>query len=148
MAGVNRNAQVIWNGSLMEGAGKIVGGSSGTLKNLDVTWASRTAEPEGKTSPEELIAAAHASCFSMGLSAALAGQGHAPEELNVNATSTFVVDQEGPRITNMHFDVKGKVSGIDQATFATAVQGAAEGCPVSKALKGNVEITADAELVS
>lgn len=147
MAEANRTAQVVWNGSLMEGAGKITNTGSGTIKNLDVTWASRTEDPGGKTSPEELIAAAHASCFSMGLSAALAGEGHAPQELTVDATSTFVVDQNGPRISAMHFDVKGKVDGIDQGAFATAAQGAAEGCPVSKALKGNVEISVDAQLV-
>jgi lipoyl-dependent peroxiredoxin len=141
-----RHAEVSWRGSLLEGAGRIESTGSGAIGGLEVTWASRS-EPEegGRTSPEELIAAAHASCFCMALSHGLAEAGTPPEELRASATATFV---PGTGITTIKLDVTGTVSGIDEAAFQTAAQGAAENCPVSKALAGNVEITLDARLES
>jgi osmotically inducible protein OsmC len=139
-----RTAQVSWSGSLMEGAGRIESTGSGALGGLDVTWASRSEPSEsGRTSPEELIAAAHASCFSMALSHGLAQQGTPPDKLNVKATSTFV---PGTGITQMQLEVKGRVEGLSEDQFKEAAEQAKENCPVSQALKGNVEITLDAKL--
>jgi osmotically inducible protein OsmC len=141
-----RTASVTWHGSLMEGSGTIDSTGSGAIGGLEVTWAAR-AEPEqsGRTSPEELIAAAHASCFSMALSHALAQDGTPPQELKVTATSTFV---PGTGITQMKLDVTGAVEGMDEVAFAEAAEGAKANCPVSKALAGNVEIVLDARLES
>jgi osmotically inducible protein OsmC len=141
-----RTASVTWHGSLLEGSGTIDSTGSGAIGGLEVTWAAR-AEPEqsGRTSPEELIAAAHASCFPMALAGALAKAGTPPQELRVTATSTFV---PGTGITQMKLDVTGTVEGLDEAGFAEAAEGAKENCPVSQALKGNVEILLDARLAS
>jgi lipoyl-dependent peroxiredoxin len=116
---------------------------SGAFGPLDVTWASRTEESGGRTSPEELIAAAHASCFSMALSGALARAGTPPERLEVSATVTFV---PGTGITKSALTVRGSVPGMDEAAFVEAAEGAKVGCPVSKALAGGPEITLDASL--
>ena len=141
-----RHAEVTWEGSLLEGSGKIESTSSGALSDLDVTWASRSEEDDGgRTSPEEKLAAAHASCYSMALSHGLAQAGNAPEKLAVKATSTFV---PGTGITEMKLDVTGKVPGMDEQAFQEAAQAAAENCPVSQALKGNVDIVLDARLAS
>jgi len=128
----------------MEGSGVIESTGSGAIGGLEVTWASRS-EPDasGRTSPEELIAAAHAACFCMALSHGLAQAGNPPEKLDVSATSTFV---PGTGITQMKLDVTGTVPGIDEAAFVTAAEGARDNCPVSGALKGNVEILLDARL--
>lgn len=138
----DRSASVTWQGSLMDGSGVINNVTSGALSNLAVSWPARTAEHGGNTSPEELLAAAHAACYSMGLSHGLSGAGTPPQKLEVSATCTF----DPPKISKMVITVKGQVEGIDQAAFAEAAQAAAEGCPVSGALKGNVEITVSAEL--
>ena len=140
----DRKATTVWTGSLLEGGGNVSLESSG-LGSYDVTWAARTEEPNGKTSPEELIAAAHASCFSMALSHELAQAGNAPERLDVSATVTLSMD-DGPKVTSSHLTVRGVVPGIDADGFAQAAQGAADGCPISGALKGNLEITVDAQL--
>jgi osmotically inducible protein OsmC len=141
-----RTAQVSWSGNLLSGTGKIEFTGSGALAGADMTWASRS-EPneDGRTSPEELIAAAHASCFSMALSHGLAQGGHPPDRLNVKATSTFV---PGTGITAMKLDVVGRVSGMSDDEFQAAAREAAETCPVSQALKGNVDISVDAHLES
>jgi osmotically inducible protein OsmC len=141
-----RTASVTWQGDLMSGAGRIDSTGSGAIAGLDVTWASRSEESEGgRTSPEELIAAAHASCFSMALAHGLAQAGTPPERLETSATSTFV---PGTGITAMRLTVSGHVPGLDDEGFRAAAQGAKENCPVSKALAGNVEITLDAHLES
>jgi lipoyl-dependent peroxiredoxin len=140
-----RRADVVWEGSLIEGSGTITKTGSGALPELPVTWASRTESPDGRTSPEELIAAAHASCFAMALSHALAQAGNAPERLETSATLTFV---PGTGITKSVLTVNGRVPGIDESAFREAAEGAKEGCPVSGALKGNVELTLDARLES
>jgi osmotically inducible protein OsmC len=139
----DRTATVTWKGSLMEGEGTIESVGSGAFGPLDVTWASRTEEPGGRTSPEELIAAAHASCFSMALSGALARAGSAPERLETSATVTFV---PGTGITKSALRVRGSVPGMDEATFVQHAEQAKEGCPVSKALAALPEITLDAAL--
>ena len=139
----DRTAKVTWEGSLMEGGGRIEGVGSGALGPLDVTWASRAEDPEGRTSPEELIAAAWASCYSMALSHALAGAGTPPERLETSVTVTF---QPGEGITKGAIIVVGGVPGIDQAGFLEHAEGAKANCPVSKALAGIPEVTLDAKL--
>jgi osmotically inducible protein OsmC len=138
-----RKAEVTWRGDLFKGEGTIEHVGSGAFGPLDVTWASRAEEPAGKTSPEELIAAAHASCFSMALSNGLAQAGTAPEELHVSATVTFV---PGTGITKSALEVTGRVPGADEDAFRQAAEAAKEGCPVSQALKGNVELELNARL--
>ena len=138
-----RTASVTWSGSLLEGAGRIESVGSGSFGPLDVSWAARTEEPEGRTSPEELIAAAHAACFSMALSHALAQQGFPPERLETSATVTFV---PGEGITKSALTVRASVPGIEEPAFLHAAGGAKDGCPVSKALAGGPEITLDATL--
>jgi osmotically inducible protein OsmC len=141
-----RRAEVTWRGDLMSGDGRIESVGSGAIGGLDVTWASRSEEETGgKTSPEELLAAAHAACLSMALSHGLAQSGHAPDELRVSAESTFV---PGTGITTMALSLVGRVPGMDEDAFRAAAQNAKENCPVSGALKGNVEITLDARLES
>jgi|SRR5215211_2873037 lipoyl-dependent peroxiredoxin len=138
-----RSAQVTWQGDLMSGSGEIHEVPSGSFGPLQVSWESRTEEPGGKTSPEELIAAAHASCFSMALSAGLAKAGHVPDQLDTSATVTFV---PGTGITKSALTVVGSVPGMDEAAFKAAAEQAKDGCPVSGALKGNIELTLDARL--
>jgi lipoyl-dependent peroxiredoxin len=139
-----RRADVVWEGDLLHGSGTVVSNTSGALPQLPVSWASRAEAPNGKTSPEELIAAAHASCFSMALSAGLAKAGTPPEQLDTSATVTF---QPGEGITKIALAVQGRVPGLDAAGFEEAAQGAKAGCPVSKALAGVPEITLEATLV-
>jgi lipoyl-dependent peroxiredoxin len=138
-----RRAQVTWRGDLMKGEGTIESVGSGAFGPLDVTWASRTESSDGKTSPEELIAAAHAACFSMALSHGLAQAGTPPERVSVSATVTFV---PGTGITSSALEVEGAVPGLDEAGFREAAEAAKEGCPVSGALKGNVELSVSARL--
>jgi lipoyl-dependent peroxiredoxin len=139
----DRTASVTWNGSLLEGAGRIDSVGSGAFGPLDVTWASRAEDPQGRTSPEELIAAAWASCYCMALSHALAGDGTPPAELRTSVTVSF---QPGEGITKGHIVVRGDVPGLDAEAFADAAAGAKANCPVSKALTGIPEVTLDAAL--
>lgn len=138
-----RRAAVTWSGDLLTGSGTITEVTSGTFGPLDVSWPSRTEEPGGRTSPEELIAAAHASCYCMALSHGLAGAGTPPDELSATATVTFV---PGTGITKSVLTVVGRVPGVDEAGFIAAAQAAKDGCPVSKALAGNVELSVEATL--
>ena len=138
-----RSAEVTWNGSLMDGSGRIDSVGSRAFGPLDVTWASRAEEPAGRTSPEELIAAAHAACFSMALSHALAEAGTPPEELKTGAAVAF---QPGEGITKIALTVRGTVPGIDEDAFREAAEGAKDGCPVSQAVTGVPEITVEATL--
>jgi osmotically inducible protein OsmC len=144
MASAERTATTVWEGDLAHGNG-ILALTSGATGDLPVTWASRTERSDGKTSPEELIAAAHASCFSMALSHGLAESGHPPDRLEVSATVTLSLD-DGPKVSSSHITVRGTVPGLDADGFAEAAQGAADNCPISGALKGNLEITVDASL--
>jgi len=136
-----RRATTNWAGSLLEGSGQVTLESSG-LGTYDVTWASRAEDPNGRTSPEELIAAAHSSCYSMAFSSALTKAGHAPEKLEVSAAVTF---QPGEGITGSHLTVVGTVPGMEGADFLRLAEEAKVGCPVSKALTGTV-ITLEASL--
>ncbi|GMQ98820.1 MAG: OsmC family protein [Acidimicrobiia bacterium] len=135
-----------WQGDLFGGAGT-VDFNSGAAGPLPVSWASRTEEAAGKTSPEELIAGAHAACFSMAFSNELAGAGFPPENLDTKAVATFSKGDDGFRIRTMELTVDAVVPGIDAETFAEKAQAAKDGCPVSNALAGNVEITLTANLV-
>jgi lipoyl-dependent peroxiredoxin len=141
----DRKAEVTWNGDLMSGTGRIDSVTSGAISGLDVSWPARSEEPGGKTSPEELIAAAHATCFSMALSHGLAQAGSAPEELKTSATVTF---QPGEGITKIALDVTGRVPGMDDAAFQQAAEQAKENCPVSSALASVPEISLTARLQS
>jgi lipoyl-dependent peroxiredoxin len=136
-------ASVTWSGSLIDGSGTIESVGSGVFGSLPITWDARIGEEGGKTTPEELIAAAHASCFSMALSHGLAGDGTPPESLQTSATVTFV---PGTGITKIALSVRGSVPGLDEAGFVAAAEDARVNCPVSKALAAVPEITIDAAL--
>ena len=137
-----RKAATTWRGGLADGQGSVTLQSSG-IGTYDVTWASRSEEPNGKTSPEELIAAAWASCFSMALSNGLAKAGSPPEKLETSAVVTF---QPGTGITKGALSVRGTVPGLDEDGFRQAAEDAKANCPVSKALTGIPEVTLDASL--
>jgi osmotically inducible protein OsmC len=142
----DKTARAIWEGDLMSGSGRVSTGS-GVLSEEGVTWSARAEDAEG-VSPEELIAAAHATCVSMALSHALAEDGHVPTRLETEATSTFDKTDAGFRLTSIKLAIQGEVDGIDEAAFREAAEGAKENCPVSQALKGNVEISVEARLSS
>ena len=140
----DRRAEVTWQGSLMDGSGTITSTTSGAIGEQAVSWAARSQEPGGKTSPEELIAAAHAACFAMALSNGLAKAGTAPEELRTSSTVTF---QPGEGITKIVLTVEGRVPGLEEDAFHAAAEDAKANCPVSKALAAVPEITLEARLV-
>lgn len=140
-----RTADVTWEGDLLTGNGK-VDVSSGVLPEFSVSWASRTEQPAGKTSPEELLAAAHASCFAMAFSATLARNRTPPKRLHVTATSTFDKVGDGWKVTKMALNVQGIVPGLDQQKFSELAKTAEKGCPISNALRNNVEITVESKL--
>jgi osmotically inducible protein OsmC len=139
----DRTANVVWQGDLMNGSGTIAEVPSGAFGPLDVSWASRAEEPNGKTSPEELIAAAWASCFAMALSNGLAKAGNPPEKLETSATLTF---QPGEGIIRGALTVRGTVPGLDEDGFRAAAEDAKKNCPVSQALTGIPDISLDAKL--
>ncbi len=140
-----RTARATWKGDLMSGGGEFTVDSSVGGPHA-VSWAARTESPGGKTSPEELIAAAHATCFSMALSNGLAKDGHPAEQLDVTATCVLDRVDGKPRVTEVRLHVRGRVPGMDAAGFEAAAGTAKDGCPVSNALKGNVRISVSAEL--
>jgi lipoyl-dependent peroxiredoxin len=140
---VDSTAHVTWNGSLTDGAGTITSVGSGVLPSLPVSWSARIGEADGQTTPEELLAAAHASCFSMALSHGLAQAGTPPQSLDVDATVTFV---PGTGISKIALRVVGEVPGIDEGAFVEAAEAAKDGCPVSKALASVPEISLEAAL--
>jgi len=142
---VERNAKTAWRGDLMSGSGE-VSTQSGAVDGATVKWSSRAEVVDGNTSPEELIAAAHSTCISMALAGALAKAGTSPQLLETDATATFDKTGEGFRMTTMRISIRGTVEGIDDATFRDAAEDAKENCPVSQALKGNVEVSLDASL--
>lgn len=146
MAAVRR-ADVTWRGDLASGSGIVSASTSGVFKDLDVSWARRSeADANGVTSPEELLAAAHAACFAMAFSGGLARAGTKPDELTVSATVTFDRVGEGFKVVSSALDVRGKVPNIDADTFKKAAEAAKDGCPISGALKGNVELSVNASL--
>ena len=140
-----RRAHTTWEGDLAKGSGTFTVGS-GAMGPQPVSWAARTEEPGGKTSPEELIAAALSSCFSMALSGALAKAGTPPTKLETDAVANFGQTDAGFRMTKIDVRVRGTVEGVDEETFHRAAEGAKENCPVSQALKGNVDVSVDAVL--
>lgn len=146
MAMAERSADVVWTGTLTKGSGVLDLVSSGAAAALPVTWASRTERSGGKTSPEELIAGAHATCFSMGLAHGLTEAGTPPEQLDVHATCTLDATDAGPTIVAMALRVRGRVPGLEADAFRAAAEQAGKGCPVSRALAPSIAITVEAEL--
>jgi osmotically inducible protein OsmC len=136
-----RQARAKWNGDLAKGSGEVSAVSSGKFNSLPVSWGARTESPQGKTSPEELLAAAHASCFAMALSGGLAKNGTPPESLEVTSTVTFDKVGENWTVVSSELVVTGVVPGMDEAAFAKAAEGAKDGCPISRALKNNVKLS-------
>jgi lipoyl-dependent peroxiredoxin len=144
MTAVQRTAEIDWTGSIARGSGR-ASGRSGALGDLPITVASRFGEPAGKTSPEELIAAAHAACFTMALGSILAREGTPPEHLQVTATVTLETSGV-PTIASSQLEVRGVVPGAAAAAFDQAAQEAERSCPVSRALQGNVQLGVHATL--
>jgi osmotically inducible protein OsmC len=142
MMATDRRAEATWNGSLIEGSGRIDSTTSGVLGEQELTWRARTDDGPTRTSPEDLIAAAHASCFAMELSHQLAQAGTPAEELKTSATVTF---QPGEGITRIALTVRGRGPDLDEASFRRAAENAKENCPVSKALASVPQITLDIE---
>ena len=138
-----RSAQVVWEGTLLEGSGSATMVSSNAFGDFPVTWASRAEDPDGRTSPEELMAAAHATCYAMALSHHLTGEETPPDRLTVRATYTFV---PGTGITTADLDVQGSVPGLTEADFEREAREGEEKCPVSNAVRNNVEIALTATL--
>ena len=141
-----RQARAVWSGDLTSGTGEVSAVSSGKFSALPVSWSARTEAPGGKTSPEELLAAAHASCFSMALSARIARKGTKAERLEVTATVTFDKVGEGWGVTSSELEVVGTVPGLDASTFTELAEDAKENCPISRALKGNVTLSVKARM--
>ncbi|HET6474757.1 MAG TPA: OsmC family peroxiredoxin [Thermoleophilia bacterium] len=146
MADAPRRADAVWTGSLAQGSGEVSLKSSEAAGPLPVTWASRTERSNGKTSPEELVAAAHAACYSMALSHALSEGGTPPQKLETSVTVTFKEIEGGWKTGSSEITVKGTVPGIDEAAFKEVAAAAKDGCPISGALKGNVELSVTASL--
>lgn len=141
-----RRATATWSGDLMSGSGSVSAFSSGLFSDLPVSWASRTEEPDGRTSPEELLAAAHAACYCMAFSNGLAKAGTPAEHLHVAAEVAFEKVGDGWSVTSSALQVIGQVPGISDADFERLAEEAKDGCPISRALSGNVEISVDATL--
>ena len=141
-----RTATVTWNGNLATGSGTVSAGSSELFTDLPVSWSARTEGPQGQTSPEELLAAAHASCYSMQLAVGLDRGGTPPDHLHVSSTVTFDKVGDAWSVTSSQLDVIGVVPGLDEAGFDAAAQAAKDGCPISRALAGNVELSVSATL--
>lgn len=137
-----RRASAVWQGDLFEGTGTVSALSSGLFTDAEVTWAARTEESGGRTSPEELIAGAHAACFCMALSNELSSRGNPPTRLETTATASF----EDGKVTTMVLDVRAEVPGADEEAFREGLAAAEGSCPVSNALRGNVEITVNGTL--
>ena len=138
------SASTVWQGDLAHGSG-VTAPASGAFGETEVSWGSRTKRAAGKTSPEELLAAAHAACYCMQLSHELAEAGTPPDRLEASATVDF---EPGEGVLSSQIEVRGTVPGVDQETFAATAASAAENCPISGALKGNLEISVEATLAS
>lgn len=143
MALAERTARSVWKGDLMKGGGNVSFGT-GAITDQAVSWPARTESPDGKTSPEELIAGAAAACWSMAFSHALHQKGHKSEQVDVTATVSLDKVEGGVRITRLHLAARGRVPGMDAAEFERLAK--AQACPVTNALKGNVDVTIDATL--
>ena len=145
MADQIRKARATWSGNLADGRGTVAAGTSGAFPELPTTWSSRTEASEGRTSPEELLAAAHASCFSMAFSNQLSRAGFVPDRVEVTATVTFR-RLEAWTVIASRLDVSGWVKGIKKAQFDEIANNAKDTCPISRAIKGNVELSVKATL--
>ena len=143
-----RRADVTWEGDLASGKGVVTASTSQAYTELPVTWASRTESSDGRTSPEELVASAHAACFAMAFSHGLGQAGTPPEKLEISATVTFDQVEAGWKVASSALNVRGRVPGIDSAGFQKAADAAKDGCPISQALKGNVELSVQATLAN
>jgi osmotically inducible protein OsmC len=142
-----RQANVTWSGDLPSGKGQVSAATSGAFKGLEVSWPRRSeADAKGVTSPEELLAAAHASCYAMALSGGLGGAGTKPDSLNVTATVTFDRVGGASKVVSSALEVRGRVPNMDADGFQRAAEAAKDGCPISQALKGNVELSVRATL--
>jgi osmotically inducible protein OsmC len=141
-----RRATASWSGDLLSGTGSVSGYSSGLFTDLPLSWSGRTEDPQEPTSPEELLAAAHASCYCMAFSHALAKAGHPPEHLHVAAEVAFEKVGDGWSVTTSNLQVIGRVAGIAKADFERLAVEAKDGCPISRAIAGNVELSVDATL--
>ena len=147
MAGIERRAEVRWEGGLADGRGTASAGT-GAFTGLAVSWPSRVESPEGRTSPEELLAAAHAACYAMAFSHVLGEAGTPPERVDVSAVVSAELGSDGLKVTGSSLDVVGRVPGVDAAAFSAAAEEADRGCPISNALRGNLEIRVQARLES
>lgn len=147
MAAVRR-ASVIWEGDLSTGRGQASAATSGAFRDLPVSWAARTEQADGRTSPEEFLAAAHASCFAMAFSNELGKAGSAPQQLDVQAEVTFDRVGGGFKVVSSRLTVRGRVAGLDAERFRSLAEQAKDGCPISRALAGNVELSVEATLES
>ena len=145
MGEIERRAEVVWEGGLAQGSGTVSGGS-GALGEVPVTWSSRVERPDGRTSPEELLAEAHAACFAMALSHALNEAGNPPERLAVSAVVSAELGDEGLRVTASELTATGRVAGMDEAQFERTARDAERSCPISNALRGNLDIRVNARL--
>ena len=145
MALAERRANVVWNGALIDGSGTL-NLASGATGDLPISWSARVEDSDGKTSPEELIAAALSSCYAMAFSNTLNGAGHPPEQLSVNVVCTVEKIETGIKVANADISVTGKVPGLDQSGFEELAKTAEQGCPVANALRNNVEISVNATL--
>src|SRR5712692_496437 len=143
-----RQARVVWNGDLAKGSGEVSAVTSGKFSALPVSWGARTEAPQGKTSTEELLAAAHASCFAMALSAGLAKAGRPPKQLEVTSTVKFDKVGDNWTVVSSELELVGDVPGSDAESFQKAADAAKDGCPISRALKGNVGLSVKATLRS
>jgi len=143
-----RKATAVWEGTLIEGKGELTAESSQVLVGVPVTWGSRIDEPAGRTSPEELLAAAHAACYAMALSGALARGDTPADRLEVSATVAFEKVGDAFKVTRSRLHVRGRVPGLDDAGFQEAARAGEEGCPISGAIRGNVDIGLEAELAA
>ena len=141
-----RRAEATWSGALTTGSGAVSAASSGAFTSLPVTWGARTESSDGRTSPEELVAAAHATCFSMALSGALGRAGTPPDRLEVSAEVTFDKLEDGWRVVSSALTVRGWVPGATAEDFLAAAEATKDGCPISVALAGNVALSVEATL--
>ena len=145
---VTRSATATWQGNLTEGSGTVSSATSDFWKDLPTSWGSRTEEPGGKTGPEELLAAAHASCFSMAFSNELAKAGFVADRVEIRADVSAEKREHGWTVVSSHLTARGWVPNVDEETFQAMATKAKDGCPISRALKGNVELSVDATLES
>lgn len=143
---VTRSATATWRGDLLQGSGTVSSATSDFWRDLPTSWGARTEEPGGKTGPEEFLAAAHASCFSMAFSNELAKAGHVADRVEVRADVSAEKREAGWTVVSSHLTVHGWVPGVDEETFQENAEKAKDGCPISRALKGNVELSVDATL--